>query len=211
MTLMAGPIDTRVNPNQVNEFAASQPLEWFTHNLICTVPPRYAGAGRRVYPGFIQLGAFMSMNMSRHIKAHIELFEHLVRGESDKAQAAIAFYHQEYFAVLDLPAEFYLETVGTIFQQQALPLGKLEWRGQRVDPGAIRRTALLTVEGEKDDICVVGRPLPHRICARACAPTASAITCRPGSATTASSAASAGSIRSIRSCATSSSPAIEHF
>src|SRR5690242_6169100 len=111
---------------------------------------------RRVYPGFVQLGAFMSMNLARHIKAHLELFDNLVRGEREKARAAIAFY-EEYFAVLDLPAEFYLETVGAIFQQHALPLGKLQWRGQLVEPGAIRRTALLTVEGEKDDICAVGQ------------------------------------------------------
>ncbi len=156
MTLMAGPIDTRVNPTRVNELATSQPLDWFERNLISIVPQRFAGAGRRVYPGFLQLGAFMSMNMARHVKAHIELFEHLARGEQEKAQAAMAFY-DEYFAVLDLPAEFYLETVGTIFQQHALPLGKLHWRGQLIDPGAIRRTALLTVEGEKDDICAVGQ------------------------------------------------------
>jgi poly(3-hydroxybutyrate) depolymerase len=156
MTLMAGPIDTRVNPTRVNELATSQSLDWFERNLISIVPQRFAGAGRRVYPGFLQLGAFMSMNMARHVKAHIELFEHLARGEDDKAQAAMAFY-EEYFAVLDLPAEFYLQTVGTIFQQHALPLGKLHWRGQLIDPGAIRRTALLTVEGEKDDICAVGQ------------------------------------------------------
>ena len=156
MTLMAGPIDTRVNPTRVNELATSQPLDWFERNLISIVPQRFAGAGRRVYPGFLQLGAFVSMNMARHVKAHIELFEYLARGEREKAQAAMAFY-DEYFAVLDLPAEFYLETVGTIFQQHALPLGKLHWRGQLIDPGAIRRTALLTVEGEKDDICAVGQ------------------------------------------------------
>jgi poly(3-hydroxybutyrate) depolymerase len=164
MTLMAGPIDTRVNPTKVNELATGQSLEWFERNLISTVPHRYAGTGRRVYPGFVQLSAFMSMNLARHIKAHADLFQHLVRGEQEKAQAAIAFY-EEYFAVLDLPAEFYLETVGTIFQQHALPLGTLEWRGQRVDPGAIRRTALLTVEGEKDDICAVGQTVAaHDLC-----------------------------------------------
>jgi polyhydroxyalkanoate depolymerase len=158
MTLMAGPIDTRVNPTKVNELANGKPLEWFAENLVSTVPRRFAGAGRRVYPGFVQLGAFMSMNLARHIKAHLELFDHLARGHDDKARAASAFY-EEYFAVLDLPAEFYLETVGTIFQQHALPLGKLEWRGRRIEPGAIRRTALLTVEGEKDDICAVGQTL----------------------------------------------------
>ena len=164
MTLMAGPIDTRVNPTKVNELATGQSLDWFERNLIATVPPRYAGAGRRVYPGFLQLSAFMSMNLSRHVKAHADLFQHLVRGEHEKAQAAIAFY-EEYFAVLDLTAEFYLETVGTIFQQHALPLGQLQWRGQRVDPAAIRRTALLTVEGEKDDICAVGQTVAaHDLC-----------------------------------------------
>ena len=158
MTLMAGPIDTRVNPTKVNELATSKPLDWFERNLIATVPPRYPGSGRRVYPGFVQLGAFMAMNLGRHIKAHFELFDDLARGNHAEADATKSFY-DEYFAVLDLPAEFYLETVGSIFQQHALPLGKLQWRGNPVEPRAIRKTALLTVEGEKDDICAVGQTL----------------------------------------------------
>lgn len=158
MTLMAGPIDTRLNPTKVNELATSKPIEWFERNLIATVPAPHAGAGRRVYPGFVQLGAFMSMNLSRHVKAHLDLYAALVQGKDQEAHATKAFY-DEYFAVLDLPAEFYLETVNLIFQEYALPLGKLEWRGTPIEPRAIRRTALLTVEGEKDDICSVGQTL----------------------------------------------------
>jgi polyhydroxyalkanoate depolymerase len=158
MTLMAGPIDTRVNPTKVNELAASKPIEWFERNLIDSVPLRYLGAGRRVYPGFVQLSAFMAMNFERHVRAHADLYRHLVNGEPDLAEATKAFY-DEYFAVLDLPAEFYLETVRTIFQEHALAQGELRWHGERVEPRAIRRTALLTVEGEKDDICGLGQTL----------------------------------------------------
>src|ERR1700726_4723665 len=129
MTLMAGPIDTRVNPTRVNELATSKPIEWFEQNLIASVPLRYGGAMRRVYPGFVQLAAFMSMNLERHLKAHRDLFDHLANGEHEKAQATQAFY-DEYFAVLDLTAEFYLETVRLIFQDHALPLGQLEWHGR---------------------------------------------------------------------------------
>lgn len=165
MTLMAGPIDTRLNPTKVNELATGKPLEWFERNLIAPVPAGYVGARRRVYPGFVQLGAFMSMNLSRHVKAHLDLYAALVQGKYEEADATKTFY-DEYFAVLDLPAEFYLETVGQIFQQHALPLGTLEWRGTRVDPRAIRKTALLTVEGEKDDICSVGQTLAaQELCA----------------------------------------------
>jgi len=158
MTLMAGPIDTRVNPTKVNELAARRPLEWFERNLIATVPLRFRGACRPVYPGFLQLAAFMSMNLERHLKAHAALFEDLVQGNRENVQTTKAFY-EEYFAVLDLPAEFYLETVRDVFQEHLLPRGQLEWRAQRVDPGAIRRTALLTVEGENDDICAVGQTM----------------------------------------------------
>jgi polyhydroxyalkanoate depolymerase len=158
MTLMAGPIDTRINPTKVNELATGKSIDWFEQNLISTVPRRYAGAGRRVYPGFLQLTAFMSMNVGRHVTAHFDLFQHLATGEREKAEAARSFY-DEYFAVLDLPAEFYLETVRSVFQEHALPLGKLEWRGRRIDPAVIRRTALLTIEGEKDDICSLGQTL----------------------------------------------------
>ena len=156
MTLMAGPVDTRVNPTRVNELATSHSIEWFRRHLIGRVPWRYRGAMRQVYPGFMQLAAFMSMNLERHVRAHAELYGHMARGDVEKARAARAFY-DEYFAVTDLPAEFYLETVQRIFQEHLLPRAGLEWRGRRVDPGAIRRTALFTVEGEKDDICAVGQ------------------------------------------------------
>jgi poly(3-hydroxybutyrate) depolymerase len=164
MTLMAGPIDTRINPTRVNELAKSRSISWFEQNLIASVPFRYRGAFRRVYPGFVQLAAFMSMNIERHIKAHRELYENLATGEREKAQATKTFY-DEYFAVLDLTAEFYLETVNLVFQEHALPLGTLKYQGRRVDPKAIRRTMLLTVEGEKDDICAVGQTVAaHDLC-----------------------------------------------
>ena len=166
MTLMAGPIDVRINPTTVDELAKKRSIEWFEHTLTATVPIRYPGAFRRVYPGFVQLAAFMSMNVERHVKAHKELYENLANGELEKAAATKAFY-DEYFAVLDLTAEFYLETVRIIFQEFALPLGKLEWKGERVDPSAIRRTMLLTVEGERDDICAVGQTVAaHDLCTK---------------------------------------------
>ena len=164
MTLMAGPIDTRVNPTKVNELANSKPIEWFEQNLIASVPIRYPGAFRRVYPGFVQLAAFMTMNIERHIKAHRDLYDHLANGDLEKAKVTKAFY-DEYFAVLDLAAEFYLETVRLVFQEHALGLGKLTWNGVPVEPRAIRRTMLLTVEGERDDICAVGQTLAaHDLC-----------------------------------------------
>ena len=166
MTLMAGPIDVRINPTTVDELAKKRSIEWFEHTLTATVPIRYPGAFRRVYPGFVQLAAFMSMNVERHVKAHKELYENLANGELEKAAATKAFY-DEYFAVLDLTAEFYLETVRIIFQEFTLPLGKLEWKGERVDPSAIRRTMLLTVEGERDDICAVGQTVAaHDLCTK---------------------------------------------
>ena len=143
MTLMAGPIDTRVNPTKVNELATSKPIEWFANNLIARVPWRYAGAGRKVYPGFVQLAAFMSMNIDRHRKAHIELYEHLANGHPEKAKPTIDFY-DEYFAVLDLTAEFYLETVQWVFQEMRLAKGELTYRGRKVDPSAIRLTGNVT-------------------------------------------------------------------
>jgi poly(3-hydroxybutyrate) depolymerase len=158
MTLMAGPIDCRVNPTKVNELATSKPIEWFEQNLIASVPMRYPGAFRRVYPGFVQLAAFMSMNIDRHVKAHRELYDNLVAGDLAKAAQTKAFY-DEYFAVLDLAAEFYLETVRIVFQDYSLAKGELKFRGELVEPRAIRRTALFTVEGERDDICAVGQTL----------------------------------------------------
>ena len=164
LTLMAGPIDTRVNPTRVNELAKTRSIDWFERNLIASVPLRHPGAFRRVYPGFVQLAAFMSMNIDRHVKAHRELYENLANGEAEKAAITKAFY-DEYFAVLDLTAEFYLETVRLIFQEHALPRGRLDYRGRRVDPAAIRRTMLFTVEGERDDICAVGQTVAaHDLC-----------------------------------------------
>ena len=164
MTLMAGPIDCRVNPTKVNELANKRDIAWFERMLTASVPVRYPGAFRRVYPGFVQLAAFMTMNIERHVKAHKELYDNLANGEIEKAASTMAFY-DEYFAVLDLTAEFYLETVRYIFQEYALPLGKLKYRGEAIDPSAIRRTMLLTVEGERDDICAVGQTVAaHDLC-----------------------------------------------
>ena len=158
MTLMAGPIDTRVNPTKVNQLAKSRPIEWFERRLIGSVPWRYPGAWRRVYPGFLQLAAFMNMNLERHVGAHIRQFRALLADDAAAVEAHRRFY-DEYFAVMDLTAEFYLETVQRIFQTHDLPLGRLSWRGNAVRPDAIRRTALLTVEGERDDICAIGQTL----------------------------------------------------
>ncbi len=156
LTLMAGPLDTRVNPTKVNQLARSKPIEWFEKELVDKVPWRFPGGGRRVYPGFVQLTAFMSMNLERHISAHIAQFRAGASGEPDASSEHRAFY-DEYAAVMDLPAEFFLETVQRIFQEDHLPLGKLTFNGAPVSPAAIRRTALLTVEGERDDICAVGQ------------------------------------------------------
>jgi polyhydroxyalkanoate depolymerase len=164
MTLMAGPIDTRISPTVVNTLATSHPHAWFEENLIYRVPFRLPGAGRRVYPGFVQLFAFMSMNMGRHAGAHRDLYFHLANGRVDAA-AKIKDFYDEYFAVLDLPAEFYLETIDKVFQRALLAKGELTHRGRKINPSAIRRTALLTVEGDKDDICAVGQTAAaHDLC-----------------------------------------------
>ena len=156
LTLMAGPVDCRVNPTAVNTLATSKPIEWFEKNLISHVPLPHAGYMRRVYPGFVQLSAFLSMNLDRHKKSFKDMYQHLVDGDVDKANVIRVFY-DEYLAVNDLPAEFYLETVEKVFQTYDLALGKLSYRGRIVNPAAIRRTALMTVEGERDDICSVGQ------------------------------------------------------
>jgi poly(3-hydroxybutyrate) depolymerase len=156
LTLMAGPVDCRVNPTEVNKLATSKPIEWFEKNLISHVPLPHAGYMRRVYPGFLQLSAFLSMNLERHKKSFQDLYQHLVDGDVEKADIIRVFY-EEYLAVNDLPAEFYLETVEKVFQTYDLPRGVLTYRGRTVNPAAIRRTALLTVEGERDDICSVGQ------------------------------------------------------
>ncbi len=158
MTLMAGPIDTRINPTAVNKLANDKPIEWFRDNLIGTVPHGHGGAGRRVYPGFMQLTAFIAMNAERHIKAYLDHYNDLVQGRDEEAATHRRFY-DEYNAVMDLPAEFYLETVEKVFQTHELPLGRLQWRGQNVDPSAIRHTALFAVEGEMDDICSIGQTM----------------------------------------------------
>jgi poly(3-hydroxybutyrate) depolymerase len=158
LTLMAGPIDTRILPTKVNDFAKSKPLRWFEENLINYVPYQCKGAFRQVYPGFVQLTAFVSMNLERHIKSHIDLAGHLAKGEKEKAQTIKTFY-DEYFAVMDLPAEFYIETIRDVFQEHLLPLGKLTYRGRPVNPASIKRMGLMTVEGEKDDICSIGQTL----------------------------------------------------
>ena len=164
MTLMAGPVDTRIHPTAVNELANSKPIAWFETHLVHGVPAPFAGAGRRVYPGFLQLAAFMSMNPQRHRKAFADLHAHIMAGETEKADATRAFY-DEYFAVNDLPAEFYLETVRLVFQEHALARGVLRYRGRPVRPEAIRRTALFTVEGERDDICAIGQTVAaHDLC-----------------------------------------------
>jgi poly(3-hydroxybutyrate) depolymerase len=158
LTLMAGPIDTRCNPTRVNTLAQKQTIADYDRKVITTVPNRYAGAGRRVYPGFMQLAAFMAMNADRHINAHAAQFRRLFAGETEAAAAHRKFY-DEYFAVSDLPAEFYLETVSQVFQEYTLPRGLMTFRGTKVDPAAIRRTALLVVEGERDDICGIGQTM----------------------------------------------------
>ena len=156
LTLMAGPVDCRVNPTEVNRLAMGKPIRWFERTLISHVPLPHAGFMRRVYPGFVQLAAFMQMNPERHRKSFRDLHGHLLAGETEQADVIRTFY-DEYFAVNDLPAEFYLETVEKVFQTFDLARGALDWRGRRVNPAAIRRTALLTVEGERDDICAVGQ------------------------------------------------------
>ena len=158
LTVMAGPIDCRIAPTAVNALATSKPFEWFEKNLISRVPLRHGGAGRRVYPGFVQLSAFVSMNRERHASAFRDYYRNLVASEHDKARSTRAFY-EEYMAVADLPAEFYLETVKLVFQEYALPRGELVLNGRRVDCSAIKRTALITIEGERDDICAPGQTL----------------------------------------------------
>lgn len=158
MTLMGGPVDVRTAPTAPTELAASRSLEWFERELTMRVPQWYRGAGRAVYPGFLQIGAFMSMHPERHVDAHWKIFEDLVRGDGESAQKRRAFY-DEYLSVMDITAEFYLQTVDEVFQRATLATGTMSWRGQHVDPAAIGKTALLTVEGELDDISAPGQTL----------------------------------------------------
>jgi len=156
MTLMGGPIDTRINPTAVNQLAQDKPLEWFRDNVIMQVPWPQPGFMRQVYPGFLQLSGFMSMNLDRHMIAHKDFYMHLVKNDGDSAEKHRDFY-DEYLAVMDLTAEFYLQTVETVFIKHSLPKGEMMHRNKRVDTTAIRNVALLTVEGENDDISGLGQ------------------------------------------------------
>ena len=164
LTMMGGPIEPRSNPTGVNNLATTQPLSWFKGNLIHTVPPNYPGRGREVYPGFLQHAGFVAMNPSRHLSSHWDFYLNLLRGDLDDAQAHRKFY-DEYNAVLDMPAEYYLDTIHTVFQQALLPRGLWDVRGERVTPSAITGSALLTVEGELDDISGLGQTeAAHELC-----------------------------------------------
>lgn len=164
MTLMGGPIDTRINPTKVNEVSRTKPLDWFRKNVIARVPHYYLGAMRRVCPGFLMLTGFMSLNIERHLESNKMLFRHLIQGDEDGAEAHRRFY-DEYRSVLDLPADYFLDSVYHAFQNHSIPTGCFFWKGQKVDPGAITKTALLTVEGEKDDISGVGQTYAaHALC-----------------------------------------------
>lgn len=156
LTMMGGPVDTREAPTSVNDVAMQRPIEWFRHTVIATVPLQYPGAGRRVYPGFLQLAGFMSMNLGNHMMSHYHMFQHLVAGADEDADATKAFY-DEYRAVCDLNAAYYLQTVEEVFQKHSLPNGTFMHRGKRVDLGAITDTAILAVEGERDDISGIGQ------------------------------------------------------
>jgi poly(3-hydroxybutyrate) depolymerase len=156
LTMMGGPIDTREAPTAVNTLATQRPFGWFENNVIATVPMIYPGSGRKVYPGFLQLAGFMTMNLGSHLISHWEMFKHLVVGDDEGAAATQKFY-DEYRSVCDMTAEFYLQTVDVVFQRHLLPDGKMEHRGRRVDPSAIRDTALLAIEGERDDISGIGQ------------------------------------------------------
>ena len=156
LTMMGGPIDTRESPPTVNDMAMKRPISWFRQNVIATVPAQYPGAGRRVYPGFMQLASFMSMNLGGHILSHYEMYKHLVAGDEDSAQQTKDFY-EEYRSVCDMTAEFYLQTVEEVFQNHSLPNNTFEHRGKIIDLGDITKTALLAVEGERDDISGIGQ------------------------------------------------------
>ncbi len=156
LTMMGGPIDTRESPTTVNDLAMERPIEWFRNTVIATVPMQHAGAGRKVYPGFLQLTGFMSMNLGQHMLSHYEMFKHLTLGDESSAQATKDFY-DEYRAICDMTAEFYLQTVAEVFQTHSIPNGTFVHRGKPVDPGAIRDTALLAIEGERDDISGIGQ------------------------------------------------------
>jgi len=156
LTLMGGPVDTRKSPTAVNKLAAEHPIEWFERNVVVEVPPPYPGVGRKVYPGFIQLTNFIAMNLDKHMESYNQLFDHLVTGDDDAAEQKLSFY-EEYRSVMDLPAEYYLQTLETVFQKHSLPKGEMTARWHPVLPEKIDRTAILCVEGELDDISGVGQ------------------------------------------------------
>jgi poly(3-hydroxybutyrate) depolymerase len=156
LTMMGGPIDTRKAPTAVNRLSTERPLSWFRQNVIATVPAIYPGSGRKVYPGFLQLAGFMAMNLGDHLVSHWEMFKHLVAGDDEEADTTRKFY-DEYRSVCDMTAEFYLQTVDVVFQRHLLPKGKMTHRGRKVDPKAITDTALLAIEGERDDISGIGQ------------------------------------------------------
>lgn len=156
MILIGGPIDTRKSPTEVNNFAADRDIKWFERSMITRVPLNYDGAMREVYPGFMQLSGFMAMNMQRHVGEHVKLFYHLVEGDGESAEEHRKFYN-EYLAVMDLPADFYLETVNAVFKDYLLPRGKLTHKGEEVKPEAVEKTGLLAIEGERDDISGIGQ------------------------------------------------------
>jgi poly(3-hydroxybutyrate) depolymerase len=165
MTLMGGPIDTRKSPTEVNKLAEKRGVEWFRRNVLHRVPFPYPGFGREVYPGFVQLSGFMAMNLDRHVNAHLDMFNHLVKGDGDSAEKHREFY-DEYLAVMDMDAAFYMQTIERVFVRHDLPKGQFTHRGAPVDPLAIRRCGLMTIEGEKDDIAGVGQTFAaHELCA----------------------------------------------
>ncbi len=164
MTLMGGPIDTRVSPTEVNKLAEEKELEWFEQSVIAQVPVNYPGFMRHVYPGFMQLTGFMTMNMDKHVGAHLDLYNHMIEGDGDSAEDHRDFY-DEYLSVMDLPAEFYLQTLKTVFMDHSLPMDDMNWRDRKVHPSAIKNTALFTIEGERDDITGRGQTeAAHTIC-----------------------------------------------
>lgn len=164
LILMGGPIDTRINPGKVNKFSQEHSIHWFQRNLIATVPRYYEGSGRKVCPGFIMLSGFMSLNLERHQEASFKLFNHLIKGDMESAEAHKKFYN-EYRAVMDLPASYFLQSIEMVFQKYSLPKGEMFWRGYRIQPELIKQTALMTIEGELDDISCPGQTAAaHDLC-----------------------------------------------
>ncbi len=156
LTLMGGPIDARINPTEVNDYASGKDIEWFESNVICQVPSHFNGAGQQVYPGFIQLAGFLSMNLDNHITKHFKFYQDLIKGDGDSAEAHRAFYN-EYLAVMDMPADYYLDTLRKVFLDFKLPKGTMTYQDQVIDLSSITKSALLTVEGELDDITGIGQ------------------------------------------------------